>query len=78
MFGQETAYSGEYLFENSRPHLCCKGHVPCGLSWHLLVLALSYHVPSVIRVMCLKLMQKLRETHGCSLSSLPTSHLRKS
>lgn len=46
MSGQEDVHSEEYLFENLRPHLCWKGHVPCSLSGHLLVLALSSHVPS--------------------------------
>lgn len=46
MSGQEDVHSEEYLFENSRPHLCWKGHAPCSLSGHLLVLALSSHVPS--------------------------------
>lgn len=44
-FGKETVCSEEYLFENSRPHICCKGHMPCSLSWRLLVLAFSSHVP---------------------------------
>lgn len=46
MSEQEDVHSEEYLFENSRPHLCWKGHAPCSLSGHLLVLALSSHVPS--------------------------------
>lgn len=46
MYGQEDVHSEEYLFENFRPHLCWKGHAPCSLSGHLLVLALPSRVPS--------------------------------
>lgn len=43
-----TVHLGRKLcaLKNSRPHIRCEGHMPCSLSWRLLVLAFSSHVPS--------------------------------